>query len=161
MSDFLDLAIGHDLIDHGTSDDYYTPPHIFEALGLTFDMDVSAPPGGVPWIPARRSIDVIEDGLATPWVGLVWCNPPYSNPSPWIDKFIAHNHGVALIPTSTGAWMLNLWKVDANWCMLKPMKFVKSNYESAKGSLPSRCWLIAVGNISMTALKTSGLGHVR
>jgi hypothetical protein len=29
-----------------TSDDYYTPPHIFERLGLTFDLDVCAPPGG-------------------------------------------------------------------------------------------------------------------
>ena len=39
-SNKLDLDIGHDLIDHGTSDDYYTPPYIFKALGLEFDLDV-------------------------------------------------------------------------------------------------------------------------
>ena len=30
-----------------TSDDYYTPKWIFEALGEHFDLDVCAPPGGV------------------------------------------------------------------------------------------------------------------
>ena len=30
-----------------TSDDYYTPREVFDLLGLTFDLDVAAPPGGV------------------------------------------------------------------------------------------------------------------
>jgi hypothetical protein len=28
------------------SDDYYTPRWVFDALGLRFDLDVAAPPGG-------------------------------------------------------------------------------------------------------------------
>jgi hypothetical protein len=47
MSNYLDMDFGGHLIDHDTSDDYYTPPFIFEALGVEFDLDVSAPPGGV------------------------------------------------------------------------------------------------------------------
>ena len=39
-----------------TSDDVYSPPHVFERLGLTFDLDVCAPKGGLPWIPAKRSL---------------------------------------------------------------------------------------------------------
>jgi len=46
MSDRLDLDFGHNEIDHGTSDDYYTPPFIFEGLGLRFEMDVCSPPNG-------------------------------------------------------------------------------------------------------------------
>ena len=72
MSERLDLDFGHSEIDHGTSDDYYTPPFIFEGLGLRYAMDVCSPPGGSPWIPADRFLSIVEDGLATPWEGRVW-----------------------------------------------------------------------------------------
>ena len=160
MSDFLDLAIGHELVDHGTSDDYYTPPHIFEALGVTFDMDVSAPPGGVPWIPARRSIDVIQDGLATPWEGLVWCNPPYSDVTPWSDKFIAHGNGVALVQVSKARWFNQLWE-RAHSVLILPsnLKFVTGSGETKGIFMP--CMIFAMGEVATLALKASGLGYVR
>ena len=31
-----------------TSDDYYTPAWVFERMDINFDIDVCAPPGGVP-----------------------------------------------------------------------------------------------------------------
>jgi hypothetical protein len=157
----LDLDLGQADIDHETSDDWYTPPYIFEALGLDYELDVSAPPIGVPWIPARRFLSVIDDGLATEWKGRVWMNPPYSNPLPWIDKFIAHGDGVACIPTSTGLWMLKFWESDAAWLMLPPIKFVRSNLVPAKGFMPIRCWLVAIGAENIAALKNSKLGAVR
>ena len=36
----------------GGSDDWYTPPEIFAALGLMFDLD-PASPGPEHWVPAR------------------------------------------------------------------------------------------------------------
>ena len=70
-----------------TSDDCYTPRWVFDAMGLEFDLDVAAPPGG-PWhVPAKRWYTAEDDGLAQPWDGLVWCNPPYSNPRPWAERF--------------------------------------------------------------------------
>lgn len=54
-----------------TKDDYYTPREVFERLGLTFDLDVCAPPGGVPWVPARRYYTTADDGLSQPWFGRV------------------------------------------------------------------------------------------
>lgn len=81
------------------TDDWYTPPWIFEELGLSFDVDVAAPPGGVPWIPALTSWSVEDDGLAHEWWGLVWCNPPYSAPLPWCDKWAAHGNGVIVLRT--------------------------------------------------------------
>jgi len=157
----LDLDIGYDLIDHGTSDDYYTPPNIFEALDVEFDIDVCAPPGGVPWIPAKRHYSVIEDGLSHDWIGKVWMNPPYSNPKPWVNKFIEHNNGIALVPTSTGQWMITFWASLATWLMLPPIKFVKSDLQPAKANMPLRCWLIAMGKENVDKLKDSGLGQVR
>jgi hypothetical protein len=92
-----------------TSDDYYTPSWLFERMGITFDLDVCAPPGGVPWIPAARFYTQEDDGLASEWSGRVWMNPPFSAPEPWISKFIAHSHGVALVPMSNGRWFHTLW----------------------------------------------------
>lgn len=90
-------------------DEYYTPPEVFEALGLTFDLDVCAPRGGIPWIPARRYYSMDDDGLAQPWQGRVWMNPPYSRPRLWAEKFIAHRHGITLINQGKSTWYLKLW----------------------------------------------------
>jgi hypothetical protein len=74
-----------------TSDDCYTPRWVFDAMGLEFDLDVAAPVGG-PWhVPAKQYYTAEDDGLAQPWDGLVWCNPPYSNYRPWADRFARHD----------------------------------------------------------------------
>lgn len=74
-----------------TSDDCYTPRWVFDAMGLEFDLDVAAPPGG-PWhVPTKAYFTAEDDGLAQPWSGLVWCNPPYSNYRPWADRFAQHD----------------------------------------------------------------------
>ena len=74
------------------SDEYYTPPRIVRALGA-FDLDPSAGPNAH----AARNIRQPEDGLAAPWSGRVWLNPPYSNIHDWLEKFIQHGDGVALV----------------------------------------------------------------
>jgi hypothetical protein len=55
----------------GESDDWYTPPEIFDALGLTFDLDPCSP-GPTHWVPARQVFTKQDDGLAQPWSGLVF-----------------------------------------------------------------------------------------
>ena len=157
----LDMEFGYNLIKNGTSDEYYTPPFIFEALGLTFDLDVCAPVGGVPWLPAKQSLNMMDDGLTTDWQGLIWMNPPYSNPLPWVRKFIKHNNGVAFVPTSSGKWMLELWQSGCVWLAAPPVRFYTADFTPAKGMMPLRCWLVAAGNIGIQALKQSKLGKVR
>lgn len=82
-----------------TSDDWYTPRWIFDAAGLTFDMDVAAPVDPL-WrtCPARRYLTAADDGLEQPWEGTVWLNPPYKASQPWIDRFTKHPAGLALLP---------------------------------------------------------------
>src|SRR5690606_27472153 len=79
-----------------TSDDCYTPRWVFDAMGLHFDLDVAAPIGG-PWhVPCDRYYTAVDDGLDSPWEGIVWCNPPYSDFERWADRWIAHDRGVLL-----------------------------------------------------------------
>jgi len=79
-----------------TSDDCYTPRWVFEAMGLHFDLDVAAPPGG-PWhVPCDRYYTAADDGLAQPWEGLVWCNPPYSKFLPWAERWAVARSAVLM-----------------------------------------------------------------
>jgi hypothetical protein len=136
-----------------TSDDYYTPKWVFDALGLTFDLDVAAPPGGAPFVPADTYYTVEDDGLLQPWHGRVWMNPPFSKTEPWGDKFIAHRHGVALVPTSNGRWYTRLWAA-ADGFTIGPEQF-----EFVNGSghgIPRRICLAAFGDECVAALRNIG-----
>lgn len=92
----------------GGAPDWYTPPEIFRALDLEFDLDPSAP--ALPrasWIPARRRISLPDDGLAATWEGRIWLNPPYgAETGKWVGKLAEHGDGVALVfvRTDTPWW---------------------------------------------------------
>jgi hypothetical protein len=101
----------------GQSDEWYTPAWIFEAMGVTFDLDVAAPVGSarIPatdWSRAALTMHMPPIG----WKGFVWMNPPFGGRNgyrPWAKKFIAHGNGVALAPNRTGApW----WQEFARCC---------------------------------------------
>ena len=106
----LDSTTRHDAT---SSDDYYTPPEVFDALQLTFDLDVASPVGGVPWIPVKRYLTIEDDSLTHEWDGRIWMNPPFSNTAPFADRFIEHRNGVALLPTSRAQWFGRLWVSEA------------------------------------------------
>jgi hypothetical protein len=92
-----------------TSDDYYTPHWVFDRMAITFDLDVCAPPDGVPWVPAKRFYSVADDGLTSPWEGRVWMNPPYSDVRPWVRRFIDHGNGIMLLPLNKSWWFNDVW----------------------------------------------------
>jgi hypothetical protein len=93
-----------------TSDEYWTPPWVFEQMAITFDLDVCTPPGGVEWIPAARHYSIEDDGLVQPWEGRVWMNPPYSEAWRWVPRFVAHAHGVCLLPHAKSEWHPMIWR---------------------------------------------------
>lgn len=84
----------------GASVEWYTPPSLFERLGLEFDLDPASPNPPVPWVPTNRFY--WEDGEKLPWEGRVWLNPPYGPAAvPFIDRMIEHNDGLMLLPART------------------------------------------------------------
>lgn len=67
-------------------DDRATTPEDFARFDARwhFTIDVAAAEHNTK---CERFFDVQADGLQQPWAGeRVWCNPPYSNIRPWIEK---------------------------------------------------------------------------
>src|SRR5215831_1175734 len=90
----------------GATSDWYTPPEIFAALDLTFDLDPCSPGRGLGFVPAQRIYTKADDGLHQPWHGLVFMNPPFGERRgqvPWLQKFFAHGNGIALVAARTSA----------------------------------------------------------
>ena len=92
----------------GLTDEWYTPPFIFDALSIRFDLDPCSPGQG-HWVPADNVYTKEDDGLSKPWFGTVFMNPPFGGRNghvPWLDKFFKHNNGVAIVRayTSSGWW---------------------------------------------------------
>lgn len=145
--------------DPDTSDVWFTPPHIFEAIGLDFDLDPAAPPGGIPWIPARDYYSEMDDGLLQPWHGRVWLNPPYSNPRPWLERLRNHGDGIALLPadTSTAWWHESVVTGDAHCFLMGRLRFVRDGAETS-AAFPSV--LVAWGDVCAEAVRGCGLGWV-
>jgi phage N-6-adenine-methyltransferase len=112
--------------EHSGQEAWFTPAWVFKGLGLTFDLDVAAPPGGVPWIPARRYFTEADDGLAQPWEGVVWCNPPYSAPTPWCKRFAEHDEMALLIRAdlSVGGPFAAITAAEAVWVPAGRLDFV-------------------------------------
>ena len=141
----------------GTSDEHYTPKEVFETLQVRFDLDVASPHAGSHVNAEKWFCKCCHDGLLENWIGNVWMNPPFSNPTPWVRRFIDHGQGIALLGITRGKWWDELWaKADG----IVPQAY-NSKFERPDG-LPSRSIvfrtaLFAFGEQNALALKNFGV----
>lgn len=99
---------GHARAYRGETNDWLTPPEIISELG-PFDLDPCAAPDQ-PWRTAAKQYTV--DGLAQPWEGMVWVNPPYGPETwTWLRRLAEHGNGIALIfaRTETAGFFDTVW----------------------------------------------------
>lgn len=153
------------MLDHVASphpsDDWYTPPEIFTALGLVFDLDPCSP-GADHWVPAWSVYTEVDDGLTKPWTGCVFMNPPFGGRHghvPWLRKFIAHGNGIAVVRayTSAGWFHEEAAKVDTMLFPRGKTKFIRPN--GVVGAAPNHgIVLLGMGSRANAALKQSSLG---
>jgi DNA N-6-adenine-methyltransferase (Dam) len=72
------------------SDEWYTPPHIFD-LATAVLGEVDLDPSWHPDSPVQASTTYTEadDGLVWPWHGKTWMNPPYGREiGDWTGKLV-------------------------------------------------------------------------
>ncbi|OZI58738.1 DNA N-6-adenine-methyltransferase [Bordetella genomosp. 1] len=144
------------------NDEWLTPPAILEALGA-FDLDPCAPIKR-PWETAKEHYTVADDGLAQPWAGRVWCNPPFGREAvKWLRRMVAHGNGVALIPARTETAMF----YECVWGAADSVLFIEGrpHFHYVDGTRApfnsgAPICLIAYGIANVAALERSNLGAV-
>jgi DNA N-6-adenine-methyltransferase Dam len=148
----------------GATDEWYTPPHVFDALGTQFVLDVASPGAEiVPWIPARRHIT--RESLSCAWQGFVWMNPPFGGRNgliPWLEKFCAHGNGIALVPDRTSApwWQQFVPRAELVLFVRHKIKFIGADGQPGGSPAQGTC-LLASGKQALEPLhraNDAGLG---
>lgn len=150
----------------GATDEWYTPPEIFEALGCSFGLDVSSPGRAtVPWIPAGWHYT--NKSLERDWVGFVWMNPPFGGRNglvPWLEKFAAHANGIALVPDRTSApwWQQFVRRMDLTLFVAGKIKFIGQDGQRGKSPAQGTClWSMGPeGAAGLRRAEAAGLGFL-
>jgi hypothetical protein len=144
------------------NDEWLTPPEIVRALGV-FHLDPCAPTVR-PWDTALHHFDVTRDGLAQPWEGRVWCNPPFGREAvKWLRRMVHHGNGIALVParTETAMFYECIWGgADAVLFMKGRPHFHYVDGRRAAANSGAPICLAAYGIANVAALERSGLGIV-
>lgn len=143
----------------GGSTTWLTPPKIIKALG-NFDLDPCAALEQPGWTKSTKEYTKLDNGLAQPWEGRVWLNPPYGRETPaWLKKLRDHRNGIALIfaRTETRQFFDYIWDdADALLFLKGRLKFhTPDGLEGGPANAPSV--LIAYGKNNAKALSESGL----
>lgn len=147
------------------SDDWYTPKYVFDALGCVFDLDVSAPVEGPRYVPARHWF--YDLGLEREWNGFVWMNPPFGHQRTkisWLEKFIGHGNGIALLPDRTSApwWQWCVPNVDLVLFVSPKIKFERP--DGSIGESPGTGTVLMSigesGNAALRMAQKNGLGII-
>lgn len=148
---------------YNESVEWYTPKYIFDAIGLTYDLDPCSPGEGKSFVPTLKHYTVADDGLVSPWEGTVWVNPPYGTHTPkWMKKLHEHGDGIALVFSRTDVKWFQDFGADADAiCFIHGrVKFYQGDMETQPGTPGTGSMLLAFGDKAAQALRRSGLGVV-
>lgn len=141
--------------------EWYTPPEVFEAMGATFDLDPCSPGKGLSHVPAEKHYTVVDDGLAQPWEGFVFMNPPYGRETPiWMRKLAEHGNGIALVFARTDVrWFQeSAEKASAITFISGRVRFYKGDKVSRGGTPGAGSCLMGFGDYAAEVLANADLG---
>lgn len=99
-----------DVMFSSKTDMWETPQAFFEELNkeFHFTLDAAASDHNAKCYHYYTKED---DGLTKPWVGTVWCNPPYGRE---IGKWVAHAYSQSMLSKSTIVMLLPA-RTDTRW----------------------------------------------
>ena len=123
----------------GATVEWYTPPALFERLGIRFDLDPASPgQNAVPWVPAEYHLSSL--GTHLPWFGRVWLNPPYGSELPtFVRRMCEHGNGLMLTAarTETRWWQMAARSADMVCFLRERLHFVRADGYQARSSFAS------------------------
>lgn len=137
---------------HTEGDEWYTPWWLFDSLGIRYSIDVCAPIDlEHVTTPADSFFTEEENGLDQAWHGTVWCNPPYSDPSPWACRCVEHDDGLLLTHIPMNAeWCTKVWAACAGIRLFQAIEFVRPDGKTQRPG--SWLQLAAFGTTAREAL---------
>lgn len=142
---------------------WLTPREILSALG-PFDLDPCAAPSPRPWPTAADHYELPQDGLALPWHGRVWLNPPYGDSTwRWLDQLADHGKGTALVfaRTETAGFTATVWgRASAVLFLTGRLHFHFPDGSRAAANSGAPSVLVAYGHGDAIRLRDSGLDGV-
>lgn len=157
MKSFIELDTSDRIKNR--SNEWYTPPEVFEMLRFPeFDLDPASPGLDKCCVPAKACYT--ESGLLKPWHGRVWLNPPYGDETgDWLQKLAQHGNGIALVfaRTDTLWFHLTACKADVICFLNGRIRFIDKNGKQG-GSAGCGSMLLAWGNECSAILARAGLG---
>lgn len=136
-------------------DCWYTPAEILHPLG-TFDLDPACD-SRCPNRTAIRMVGPDENGLSMPWFGRVWCNPPFSNVVPWVDRMINHGNGVMLVFARSDAIWFQRAVESAGGVLLLAGRTTFARPDGSKSRCPLGCALLPFGDRNQESVRRSGI----
>lgn len=155
MTNVVHNGFGHESTVN-KSVEWYTPPWLFEGMGLNFDLDPCHPQTKLSWIPVKETYSLPQDGLELPWKGTVWLNPPYGpNTGRWLKRLNDHKDGITIVFSRTDThWYHDyVCNADAILFLKSRVKFCDATGFPAAGSPGCGSLLAAWGEKAVEALK--------
>lgn len=114
--------------------EWYTPPHIIERARACLggiDLDPASNAVAQQWIQAGEyySADEAISGLARPWRGRVWLNPPFDDTPAWVSRWLRAPEmtaGLLLVNSAPGyVWWERLWSECPVILLRERLRFVR------------------------------------
>jgi len=148
--------------------EWYTPKHIFDKLGVKFDLDPATSELANETVNAKNIYTVEDNGLEQSWFGKVWLNPPYGTQTGhWLKKGLDECYDnntqiIALVFARTDVRWFHDYAIKYDQiCMIKGrIKFVRPETMTAqKKDSGSGSLLLSIGADMNKAVQQSGLGH--
>lgn len=150
---------GHHRGHIGYTCEWLTPPELLAKLG-EFDLDPCSPVRR-PSDTAAKHFTIEDDGLAQPWYGRVWLNPPYGPYTwKWLSRLADHGDGIALIyaRTETVQFFASVWdRADAVLFLKGRLNFHLPSGERSERNAGAPSVLVAYGERNVQALEDSGV----
>lgn len=125
-----------DTLFSSDSDEWATPPELFAGLDAEFHFDLD-PCATADNAKCTRFYTVADDGLAQPWHGTVFVNPPYSHAGHWMAKAWQESRAGAIVVCLVASRTDTAWWHD--YAMLAhEVRFIRGRlrFVGAKNSAP-------------------------